>query len=236
MVLNKLKVKDNNQSKDLINLIYKASHDLKGPLRTVKSFTQILSKSLEDRIKTDEKDLFNYIFEATSDLENLIVQLVTLSKISQTPINVSEVNFGHLAELIKLNLKQEIEASGANVKLVYADEKIFVDREKMGLVLRNLLSNAIKFQPKNQQAEINLSILDEAVEWKIMVSDNGIGIQEQHFETIFKPFEKLNGNSEFKGAGIGLAICERIVKDHKGSISLISEFEKGSTFTIRIPK
>lgn len=236
MVLNKLKVKENRQEVDLLGLIYKASHDLKGPLRTIKSFTQIISKNLQDRLKDEEKDLFKFVLEATDDLESLIVQLVTLSKVSQTPLTFGEVDLGNLIELLKLNFRKQIEESGAIINFNYNNEKVRADKDKINLVLENLIKNAIKFQPKDQKPEININIVDKTEFWEISIIDNGIGIEEEHFGIIFLPFEKLHGNSEYKGSGIGLSICDRIIKEHKGTLSVASELNKGSTFSFTLPK
>lgn len=236
MVLNKIKVKETKQSVDLLSLIYTASHDLKGSIRTIKSFTQILNKKLQDKIDDSETDMFRFIFEATEDLELLIVQLVTFSKIVQTPLTFVEIEFGNFIELVKLNLQKQIQAQNATVNLKYADEKIKADREKLGLVLNNLTSNALKFQPKDQKPIIDIEIYDKNEFWEILVKDNGIGINSEHLKNIFIPFVKLHGSAKFKGAGIGLAICDQIIKDHKGVIKVESELDKGSTFTFTLPK
>ena len=236
MVLNTVKVNENKQNVDLLSLVFKASHDLKGPLRTIRSFAQILNKSLTDRIKDNEQDMFHFIFDATEDLENLITQLVTFSKMGQTPLTFVEIDFGNLVELMKLNLQKQIQAKEATINLKYETEKIRADREKLSLVLNNLTLNALEFQPKDQRPVVDIEIADKNEFWEISVSDNGIGIDPEHFETIFLPFEKLHGNSAFKGSGIGLAICDRIVKDHKGTIKVTSALNKGSTFTFSLPK
>lgn len=236
MVLNTVKVNENKQSVDLLGLVFKASHDLKGPLRTIKSFAQILNKSLKDRIKDNEQDMFHFIFEATDDLENLIIQLVTFSKMGQTPLTFVEIDFGNFVELMKLNLQKQIQAKDATINLKYGAEKIRGDREKLSLVINNLTLNALEFQPKDQKPIVDIEIADKTDFWEISVKDNGIGIDPEHFETIFLPFEKLHGNSAYKGSGIGLAICDRIVKDHKGTIKITSELNNGSTFTFSLPK
>jgi len=236
MVLNELKVKENRQKVDLLGLIYQASHDLKGPLRTIKSFTQIISKNLQDRLKEEEKDLFKFVLEASDDLESLIVQLVTFSKISQSPLTFSEVDLANLVELIKLNFRKQIELSGATINIKHNNQKIRADKDKINLVFENLIKNAIKFQPKGQKPVIDIQIAEKEEYLEVSISDNGIGIDEEYFETIFFPFEKLHGNSEYKGSGIGLSICEQVINDHKGTLSVTSEINKGSTFSFTLPK
>lgn len=221
---------------DFLNLIYRASHDLKGPLRTIKSFSQILNKSFADRIKEDEKELFSFIFDATDNLEDLIIQLVTFGKTCQTPLLIGDVDFGNLLELLKINTLKQSKYSNAVLNLKHNNEIIRADREKLNHLLDNLISNSLKFQKKDNIQEIDVSIEEAEDTWVISVKDNGIGIAAENHLIIFDLFEKLHANSVYRGSGIGLALCKRIAEDHNGEISVESETEKGSIFKFHFPK
>jgi signal transduction histidine kinase len=123
------------------------------------------------------------------------------------------------------------------------------DKSQLEQLFLNLVSNALKFQSEGVRPEVTISardateeetkdiLLAEEYDWtKITVSDNGIGFEQSFAEKIFAPFQRLHGRSEYKGTGIGLAVCRRIVERHNGQITAVSSPGKGATFSIIIPK
>jgi len=109
----------------------------------------------------------------------------------------------------------------------------------------NILSNAVKFRRENVPPVINISyqrtkefsqVHNAEVEWEIItISDNGIGFSEEYLEKIFVPFQRLHGRSQYKGTGIGLSVCRRIVERHGGEITANSRVNEGASFTIKLP-
>jgi light-regulated signal transduction histidine kinase (bacteriophytochrome) len=112
--------------------------------------------------------------------------------------------------------------------------EIYGDASQMTQLLQNLVGNAIKFHgPK--KPEITVTALRKDEHWQISVADNGIGIEPQYFERIFLIFQRLHGRTQYKGTGIGLAVCKRIVERHGGKIWVESKPNEGTVFYFTIP-
>ena len=103
-------------------------------------------------------------------------------------------------------------------------------------LIQNLLGNALKYRSKVRKAIVEIKAAEQEKEWEISISDNGIGIDAQHYEKIFVIFQRLNNKNDYTGTGIGLAICKKIVDKHGGRIWVESELGKGSKFIFTIPK
>jgi signal transduction histidine kinase len=101
--------------------------------------------------------------------------------------------------------------------------------------VQNLISNALKYVGPGVAPRIHISSVQDGEFWRISVTDNGIGIEERHFERIFAPFKRLHIKSSYYGTGLGLSICRRIVQDFGGQISVRSKPGKGSTFSFTVP-
>ena len=145
------------------------------------------------------------------------------------------------------DLEIAIEEKGANV-IVQDIPIIRADKSQIDQLFLNLLSNALKFQTADKaplieitatppsEADMKDILLADEYDWiKIQISDNGIGFEQSFAEKIFAPFQRLHGRSEYKGTGIGLAVCRRIVERHNGQISAKSSPGEGATFTILLP-
>ena len=131
----------------------------------------------------------------------------------------------------------ELRISQAKAKI--ESEKLPVleaDPMQMRQLLRCLIGNSIKFHKEGVQPVIRLRCSPGTGDtWRIAVEDNGIGFDEKYAERIFKPFERLHGHGVYEGNGIGLAICKKILENHKGEIHAHSQLDVGSSFIVLLP-
>ena len=132
------------------------------------------------------------------------------------------------------SLTVAIEESGAAVTSD-ALPTVMADASQLAQVFQNLIGNALKFRAEGRRPEIRVTARREADEWVFAVADNGIGIEPQYFERIFRMFQRLHTRARYPGTGIGLAICKKIVERHGGRIWLESRPEGGTTFFFTLP-
>ena len=203
------------------------------PLRAIHNYTDFLREDLEATLKGDQKLYLNGLVSAVDQGEELVEDLLQLSRISGAAGQTKTINIGELLhELIDfLDLS-------ADVQLVLADEWPSIDTNPTFLrqIFQNLILNAIKF---NRSADKRVKIDWRPVGregYEFCVRDNGIGIQTRYHEQIFHVFQRLHTRDEYEGTGIGLAIVKKAASKLQGTISIKSEFGKGSSFYITLPK
>ncbi len=221
---------------DLEQFAYIASHDLQAPLRTIKSFSGLLGKSLADKMSNTDKDFLGFIDSSIGNMQELIDALLTFSKVNSQARKIQAVNPNKLLQTIQAELGAVMKEQNAVVELSDFPEAIHADRIKLKQLLQNLISNGIKFSKKGIAPVVKISCEDKEDCWQIEVKDNGIGISEDFREKIFLLFKRLHSSEEYKGTGIGLALCKKIVEQHGGEIWVESEEGKGSSFIFTIDK
>lgn len=227
--------KINGTKVELMDVVHKASHDLKGPLRTIKAFTQLLENSMATRFSDEEKGLVGFIMEATDNLENLILKLIDYSK-AGLPLDFSEFKANDLLQVLVLQNQKQIEELKIDVQIYCDDFKIKADKSKLNSVFENLFSNSLKFINKSASPEIKITVTENPDHFKFVFWDSGIGIETDKMDKAFDILERLHGTTEYKGAGVGLALCKKIVDAHNGSITINSEFNKFTEVSFTIPK
>jgi signal transduction histidine kinase len=217
---------------ELQQFAYVASHDLQEPLRAVAGCVQLLQQRLQGKLDERGDDLVRHAVEGCVRMQTLIEDLLTLSRAGQTqPAVRTDVEAVLRAALD--NLAVTIRESGAHVTHD-ALPTIRADPGQLIQVFQNLLSNAIKFRSR-QAPVIHVGAVRHLDGWRFSIQDNGIGIERQYFERIFRVFQRLHTREEYPGSGIGLSVCEKIVLRHGGRIWLESERGRGSTFYFSIP-
>jgi two-component system CheB/CheR fusion protein len=239
-----LKLEKSNM--DLLQFASVASHDLKEPLRKILTFSNFLSTKAKDKLEPNEKNYLEKITLASNRMQMLIEDVLTLSKLSNTGTPFVPTDLNSLLEKIVDDL--EITIAEKKTRIEIQDLPI-IDAVpgQMRQLFQNLISNALKFNEKPSPV-IKIYQVDphgvheEGVDLTnpedfvcIMVEDDGIGFDEQFKEKIFGIFQRLNP-SQFEGTGIGLAICKKIVDNHRGYIGVKSKIGEGSTFIILLPK
>ncbi len=167
-------------------------------------------------------------------LDLLINDILALTKIQVDNERPKPVDLNDLLLRVKGELSEQLEKTGAVIEaeplpnIIGAENQLFY-------LLKNLIGNAIKFQPEERIPHIGLRSEREKGYLKIFVSDNGIGIAEEHHKKIFEMFRRLHGRGEYGGTGMGLAICKKIMEKHGGKITVESTEGSGATFTCWFP-
>jgi PAS domain S-box-containing protein len=222
-------------NEELVQFANVASHDLQEPLRMVASYTQLIARRYEGRLDSDADEFITYAVDGCNRMQALIEDLLIYSRVganSKTPRKMSSE--ASLKEALA-NLRVSIEESGA-VVTNDALPSIVMDGPQLASVFQNLVGNAIKYRGERSPRVHISAAQKEANEWIFSVQDNGLGIEAQYFDRIFVLFQRLHGRQEFKGTGIGLAICKKIVERWGGRIWVESQLEKGSQFCFSLPK
>ncbi len=231
-LLNETLIELKRSNSELEQFAYVASHDLQEPLRMVASFTQLLEKQYKDKLDETASEYINYAVDGAKRMQVLINDLLAYSRVTANHENFIEVDCEELIEEVILNLEIVIDEK----KVIITRDPLPIissDRLQMLQLFQNLIGNAIKYNDK--KPHIHLSAEKDDDNWIFGVSDNGIGIDPEHYELVFQVFKRLHGKEEYAGTGIGLAICQKIVERHGGRIWIESELGKGSTFYFTIP-
>jgi len=221
-----------NINRELKDFAYVVSHDLKAPLRGIKTIANWMLEDYSDKLDEEGKEQMNLLTSRVNRMHNLIDGVLQYSRVGRTKEEKVVVNLNELiTEAIDMIAPPE------NIEITVADELPTVECEQTRImqVFQNLLSNAIKYMDK-PQGQIKVDCVEEDGFWKFSVADNGPGIEEKNFEKIFKIFQTLTPRDEFESTGIGLTVTKKIVELYNGKIWVESEPGQGSTFFFTMPK
>ncbi len=209
------------------------AHDLKAPLRTLAAFTQILAKDYRGKFDPQADEYMDLVVNAAKRMGNLIDGLLAHARAAREKGQLEPTDCEAIFRESLENLRVTVKESAATVT---SDPLPTIPAESLQLVgvFQNLIDNAIRYRSE-APPRVHVSAHRQADGWLFAVRDNGIGIDPQHSERIFEVFQRLHGENERPGTGIGLAICKRIIERHGGRIWVESEPGKGATFYFTIP-
>ncbi len=218
---------------ELEHFAYIASHDLREPLRMITSFLQLLERRYKDQLDQDANEFIGYAVDGSKRLNDMITDLLEYSKVTSTeplliPVNLEKVLDDALINLVIPTEEKNAQIDHDPLPTVNGDEKLLI------LLFQNLIGNGIKYNDK-KPPKINISAIEENSQYVISITDNGIGIKQEHLKRIFTIFQRLHAKDEYEGTGIGLAIAQKIVNQHHGEIWVESKTGKGTTFYFTIP-
>ena len=232
-----------SRNKELASFSYAASHDLQEPLRKIQTFSDKILQSQDD-LSDNVKDLFRRIHSSVGRMKQLIENLLAYSKVEMSTNLFQQTDLNLVLEQVKNELSESILATNAIIDSNNLP-RVFVIPFQFQQLFTNMLTNAIKFRKPGTSPHIiieselvkgkdllEFNIPAEEQYFHLSIRDNGIGFEQQYAEKIFEIFQRLHGQSEFEGTGIGLAICRKIIETHKGFIAATGEPGKGFCFHI----
>jgi len=213
---------------ELQDFTYGISHDLQEPLRKVHSFGQFLTEDCYEQLSDDGKDYIERMQKASLKMKNLIEDLLRLSRIGTSETSFVPVNTNEIVKSALDDLSVSIAESQAEINVEQLPD-VVGQGTLLTQLFENLIGNALKYRDTEKTAEIHISAVRQNGRVTFAVKDNGIGIEERFLEKIFGVFQRLHSNG-YKGTGIGLALCKKIVSRHGGMIWAESTAGEGSEF------
>ncbi|PCK09332.1 MAG: hypothetical protein COA42_04820 [Alteromonadaceae bacterium] len=224
------------ENADMQTFCASLSHDFKGHLRRITTVIKWIQEAVGKRIdlSTEELEWFHYIDQSTTGIRELVDSLGHF--LSSDYVNIESERVA-LSTLF-LQLKHSVmEISDKDIEINIQSGLPFIEGNvsQLTIMFHNLIVNAVKYNESIPRIDITYEIDKPQKYCKIKISDNGIGIDEKHFDSIFRPFERLHGPDKYSGSGLGLSIVKRIVEQHHGKISVESAPKQGSIFVISLP-
>ena len=219
----------NKELKDFASIV---SHDLKAPLRGIKSLASWLLDDCSDRLGDQGKEQINLLLGRVERMYNLIDGVLQYSIVGRTEEKVVPVNLNKFVQEI---IDMLVPPKDISVTVENDLPVIECEETQIMQLFQNLLSNAIKYMNK-PQGWVKVGCTEEDGVWKFSVADNGPGIEEKNFEKIFRMFQVVAVSEEFQGTGVGLTVAKKIVELHGGRIWVESKVGEGSTFFFTLPK
>jgi light-regulated signal transduction histidine kinase (bacteriophytochrome) len=216
-------------NKELEAFSYSASHDLRAPLRSIDGFSQALLEDCEDKLNIQGKDYLMRIRAATRRMADLIEDLLQLSRLTRTEMNIEKINLTQIARSVIDELQKSQPQRHVEIKIADCLEDI-ADSRLMRITLDNLLGNAWKFTQQQTKAVIEFGCTKEGGGKVYFIRDNGAGFDMAYVDKLFAPFQRLHTEEEFPGTGIGLALVRRIIHRHGGKVWTEGQTGKGATF------
>ena len=219
---------------ELRTFAYSVSHDLKAPANTLELLLTELSYELGDRIPEGVQQFMTLSLETVGRMKALVEGVIDYTCVIGMESEFETVSLDNALKHSLNNLRADIELAGAVVTNGPMPTILSIGNQ-MTVLFQNLIGNAIKFRRPGVPPKIHVSCKDRGgPHLELCCEDNGMGIEEKDMERIFSIFQRLHVRDEIEGFGLGLALCQRISKNHSGEISVTSAVGTGSCFTVRI--
>jgi PAS domain S-box-containing protein len=232
-------------NQELQEFAFIASHDLQEPLRKILTFGDRLSNTPNNNFTPQEQDYLARMQNAALRMQTLIKDLLTLSRVTTRGQPFVSVNLNQIVQEVLSDLEVSIQQTNASLEVSNLPT-IPADPLQMRQLLQNLIANALKFHHPQTPPVVKISsqvIHNQLEEFslvsemcQITVEDNGIGFAQQYVDRIFQIFQRLHSREEYKGTGMGLAICRKIVERHHGTITAESQPGRGAKFIVTLPR
>ena len=220
---------------ELESVSYSLSHDLRGPLRTIQGFAQLVLDDAGERLNSEERDLLGKAIKAAHRLDRLIQDVLTYSKVSRQTVTLESVDVEKLIRQI-IDERPELRSPRAELEIVSPLLPVMGHEASLTQVITNLLDNAVKFMPPDRSPRIRISSRPAGGQVELWFEDNGIGIPREAQPRLFAIFQRVHDEKRYPGTGIGLAIVRKAVERMGGTVHLESELGVGTRFCVRLAK
>lgn len=228
----------NSKNTELASFTYIASHDLQEPLRKIQMFASRILETDTENFSEKSMSYFKSITATANRMQQLIDALLSYSEMDSENLRPIKTNLNKLVKEVLGLLDTSLNGQEALIELGELPTVRVIPIQFQQLFL-NIIGNAIKYSKPNEPPVVKLEatkkMIDNQYYWKISVSDQGIGFDPKYSEKIFEVFQRLHGKKEYVGTGVGLAICQKIIKNHNGFITAESTPNVGATFSIFLP-
>jgi signal transduction histidine kinase len=229
-----LNAKLEDANKELESFSYSVSHDLRAPLRAIDGFSRMLEEDHAAGLDDEGKRLARVIRDNTRKMGRLIDDLLAFSRLGRKVISTERVDTGKLVGEV---LEEVQAAAERRAKVVVGPlPPAHADAALIRQVWINLLSNAVKFSGNRDDPRVEVSAYDDGADTVYCVKDNGAGFDMKYCDKLFGVFQRLHGDEEFSGTGVGLAIVRRVVTRHGGRVWAEGKVDEGATFYFALPK
>lgn len=220
-------------NEELKAFTYVASHDLKSPLRGLRSLTKWVIEDCEKIIPLESKGHLQRMLDKLDKMEALLDGLLQYSRVGHTQVTLEQVSMKEMISRILslLPVPPDLTIKVAPTLPILLASPIMVQH-----VFQSLIDDAIKYRKPNEPALIEITAQDKGKYYEFLIKDNGLGIERAYHDKIFRMFQRLHNYDNIEGAGIGLALVKKILETEKGSIRVVSELGTGSEFIVSWPK
>ena len=213
---------------------YSIAHDLRAPLRSITSFSQILLEDAKDKLSKDDIDHLSRVVRAGQHMAELIDGILDLARIGRSQLSFADVDLSALVTRMKKRLTGDQPARDVRWD-IQPGVVVRGDSQLMGIVIENLIGNAWKYTSKKATARIAFGVVDQRGKRTFFVRDNGAGFDMKYAENLFAVFQRLHTADKFEGTGVGLATVQRIIHRHGGAIWAEAVVNEGASFYFTLP-
>lgn len=214
---------------------YSVSHDLRAPLRAMSGFSQALMEDYGDELGEEGQRYARIIVDAARRMDELIRDLLAYSRVAKVEMVLNPLSLDDVVEKARHQLDADLTERNAEVRVQGPLGSAVGHSGTLVQVVANLVSNATKFVPAERRPQVTIDSRRRNGEMRLRVSDNGLGIEPEYHERIFRVFERLHTVQAYNGSGIGLSIVRKGLERMGGRVELESTPGEGSTFTVVLP-
>lgn len=222
-------------NRELDAFAYTISHDLRAPLRAMHGYADSLEEDFGPELPPQARGYTHRITAAALRMEELIEDLLSYSRLTRAEMTLGRVDLDAVVRRTLDGLRPALEEVGARVEVAGPMPLVRANATLLGQVMENLVTNATKFTAPGRSAVVRIKAETVGERVRVVVEDEGIGIEPSHQERIFRPFERLHGTEAYPGTGIGLAIVRRAMERMQGGYGVTSTPGQGSRFFIELP-